>query len=103
MKRKRNILSLVLIAAFVISVFGTHTVVSAEEQITPSGITYDQISNELDSYVKTYEEGLASCEAAVFDRDGMITSNYYGFSDIDRQIKADAETVYEWVSCVYCF
>lgn len=99
LKKKSNILSLVLIATFVISVFATHTVVSAEEQITPSGITYDQISNELDSYIKTYEEGLASCEVAVFDKNGMITSNYYGFSDIDKNIKADAATVYEWGSC----
>lgn len=96
---QRKILSFVLITAFVISVFGTQITVSAEEQSTPSGIPYSEISNELDSYVKTYEEGLASCEVAVFDGNGVITSNYYGFSDIENQVETDASTVYEWGSC----
>ncbi|MEE1102492.1 MAG: serine hydrolase domain-containing protein [Agathobacter sp.] len=29
----------------------------------------------------------------------MITSNYYGYSDIENQVEADASTVYEWGSC----
>ena len=53
----------------------------------------------LDSYIKTYEAGLASCQVAVFDKNGVITSNYYGFSDIENQVEADASTVYEWGSC----
>ena len=92
---KKKLLS-VLIA---LSVFVTPITVSAEELSTPSGITYSQIDNELDSYIETYEEGLASCEVAVFDKNGLITSNYYGYSDIENQVEADASTVYEWGSC----
>lgn len=92
-------LPFVLVTAFVMSVFGTKISVSAQELSTPSGILYSKISNELDSYIKEYEEGLASCEVAVFDRSGVITSNYYGFSDLENQVEADAFTVYEWGSC----
>lgn len=100
---KRKILSFVLIIAFVISAFGTQITVSAEEQATPSGIPYSEISNEINSYVKSYEEGLASCEVAVFDKNGVITSNYYGFSNIENEVEADASTVYEWGSCSKLF
>lgn len=96
---KGSILSFVLIVAFVISAFGRKITVSAEEQSTPSGIPYSEISNELDSYIKAYEAGLASCEVAVFDKNGVIASKYYGFSDIENQVEADASTVYEWGSC----
>lgn len=76
-----------------LSVFVTPITVSAEELSTPSGITYSQIDNELDSYIETYEEGLASCDVAVFDKNGLITSNYYGYSDIENQVEADASTL----------
>ena len=98
-RKKRKMLPFVLVTAFVMSVFGTKISVSAQELSTPSGILYSKISNELDAYIKEYEEGLASCEVAVFDRSGVITSNYYGFSDLENQVEADAFTVYEWGSC----
>lgn len=66
-----------------------------QEQQTPSGISYCDISSELDRYIEKYEDGLASCEVAVFSKDGIITSNCYGWKDIAGNIPADENTVYE--------
>ncbi len=94
----KKIMSLLL---FMICLFNLteSEIISASELCTPSGIEYSNIESELDAYVKKYEAGLASCEVAVFDRSGLITSRYYGYSDIENSIPADEETVYEWGSC----
>lgn len=69
-----------------------------QEEHTPSGIAYGEIGAALDEYVKKYEAGLASCEVAVFDRSGIITKRYYGYTDIENKVAADEHMVYDWCS-----
>ena len=82
-----------------VSTLGTTVKASAGEMQTPSNLAYSEIGNSIDSYVKEREAGLASCEVSVFDADGIIYNGYYGYSDIENNIPADSETVYEWGSC----
>ncbi len=82
-----------------VSALGTTVKASAGEMETPSNIAYSEIGNSIDSYVAEREAGLASCEVSVFDADGVIYNGYYGYSDIENNIPADSETVYEWGSC----
>lgn len=70
----------------------------AKEKVTPSGLAYDNIKTEMDSYVNAYKDGLVSVAASVFDESGIIYTGYYGYSDIENTIPADEETVYEWGS-----
>ena len=72
--------------------------VYASGQITPAGITYDDIGIEIDAYIKKYEAGMASVSVCVFDESGIIYEGYYGYSDMEAGILADEETVYEWGS-----
>lgn len=72
--------------------------VYAAEQTTPSGISYDDISTEIDAYIKEYEAGLVSVGTCVFDKTGIIYEGYYGYSDMQNKILADEETSYEWGS-----
>lgn len=95
----KKIMSLFLIVFYIIPLFAAKTNVLASELYTPSGIEYSNIGNELDKYVEKYEAGLASCEVAVFDRNGIITNKYYGYSDIENRILANRDTVYDWGSC----
>ncbi len=71
---------------------------TAERQITPSGISYDDIEEEIDDYVKKYEAGLVSVGTCVFDETGIIHEDYYGYADMENKTLADEETVYEWGS-----
>ena len=82
-----------------VSALGTTVKASAGEMVTPSNLAYSEIGNSIDSYVAERESGLASCEVSVFDADGIIYNGYYGYSDIQNNIPADSETVYEWGSC----
>jgi len=72
--------------------------VYAAEQLTPSGIAYEDIGEEIDNYVNEYEAGLVSVGTCVFDETGIIYEGYYGYSDMEAGILADEETVYEWGS-----
>jgi len=72
---------------------------SAEEMKTPSNLAYSEIKDSIDSYITEREAGLASCEVSVFDANGIIYNGCYGYSDIENNIPADSETVYEWGSC----
>ena len=72
---------------------------AADEGVTPSGIPYSAIGESIDSFMEERAEGIASCVTAVFDRNGVLFTGYYGHSDIENGVKADARTVYEWGSC----
>ncbi len=93
----KKLISAVLAAAFSLGMTFTSSAQQVEK-ITPSGIPYGDIKTSIDSFIKERESGLASCVVSVFDSDGVIFDGYYGHSDIENGVKADAETVYEWGS-----
>lgn len=70
--------------------------VCAEEPTTPSGIAFSEIGAEIEEYAanQTY----ASFETTVFCRDEILYSGCFGYADVENQIPADEETVYEWGS-----
>ena len=69
-----------------------------EQQKTPSGIAYQDIGTNIDSFIAVREKGLAACEVSVFDRNGTICNRYYGWSDMENKVKADEQTVFDWGS-----
>lgn len=95
----KKITAALLVLVLALALF-PKTVFAAEkvEKETPSGIAYADIGARIDEYVKEYEQGLASCVISVFDSDGLIYNGYYGYADFENNIKADADTVYEWAS-----
>lgn len=95
----KKIMPLFFIICLIATLFGKNVKVYANGLCTPSGIEYDNMEKELHQYVEKYEDGLASLEVAVFDRNGLIMSKCYGYSDIDNNILADEEMVYDWGSC----
>ena len=72
--------------------------VYAADNITPSGISYDDMKEEIDSYMDEYKSGLVSVGTSVFDESGVIYTGHYGYSDMENEILADEQTVYEWGS-----
>ena len=97
MKRITAILTAVILL-LITATSGTAAAAPADQQ-TPSGIPYADIAGSIDAFISEREAGLASCAVSVFDADGMICTRYYGYSDIENGVAADAETVYEWASC----
>ena len=70
-----------------------------QDKTTPSGIAYSGIGDSVDGFMAERADGIASCVTAVFDGDSVIFEGYYGCSDIENNVKADRDTVYEWGSC----
>ena len=69
-----------------------------KEKITPSGIAYVSMGEEVDSFIEERKGGLAACSVAVLDGDKTIFRKDYGMSDIENNLLADEDTVYEWGS-----
>ncbi|MCQ2506581.1 MAG: hypothetical protein MJ113_05330 [Lachnospiraceae bacterium] len=67
----KKIVSLFLIVLILFMICLNENQALADEIQTPSGIDYSDIGDALDEYVKKYEAGLASCEVAVYDRNGI--------------------------------
>ena len=98
MKMINRGISILITVMFVAALAFVPAKAMAAEQTTPSGIAYSDISKSMNDYVKEHEDELASVSAATFDRNGVITVYRYGYADIDKGVKADENTVYEWGS-----
>lgn len=68
------------------------------DKLTPSGISYKDIEQEIGNFILEREEGLASCSVAVIDGQETLYREYFGYMDIEKGVKADENTVYEWGS-----
>lgn len=72
-------------------------VLAAELQL-PSKVQYDDIGARIEEYVQEHEETTAGLALSIFDEETVIYSNYFGYADVERQIKVDSDTVFEWGS-----
>ena len=93
---KRFVKIIVLLVMMIVSLSIS---VQATELTTPSGIAYSDIQTEIEQYIKERERGLASVEIAVFHKDETIYEGCFGYADIENNMIANEETVYEWGSC----
>jgi CubicO group peptidase (beta-lactamase class C family) len=64
----------------------------------PSGISRENIDREIEDYVAAHAETTAGMAVSVFDRSTVIYRNYFGFSDVEKGISVDENTVFEWGS-----
>ena len=61
------------------------------------------IGSKIQSYINERQAGLASVAVAVFDKNQTVYEDYFGFADIDANLLADKDTVYEWGSASKIF
>ena len=82
-----------------VSILMCGTAVYADEgKYTPSGTAYGDIGSTIEKWAADNPDEYVSFAAAVFDKDGIIYENGFGFADRENNIAADADTVYEWGS-----
>ena len=70
----------------------------ASEDTLPSGIKDFQIGKVIDDYIEENKDTTAAVSLAVFRGEETIYKTTYGYANIEDQLKADDETVYEWGS-----
>ncbi len=88
MKRFAKILSALTVSA--VMLFSTNISVFAE----------DNMVSELEEAVTEYTKGavFASCQTALFDKNEILYTGRFGYSDIENKIIADENSVYDWGS-----
>lgn len=71
---------------------------ASNNSVLPSGISYSEIGEEIEAYVKEHEKTTAGMAVSVFGGDGIIYENYFGYGDIENKLPVDKDTVIEWGS-----
>lgn len=71
---------------------------SMEEGITPSGISYSNIHVTIENYVEEHRETMAGMSVAVYDENGVIYKNNFGYAEKENGRPVDENTVFEWGS-----
>ena len=89
---------LTLLTIITLGLFWPITALAEEPQKLPSGIERDQIGQKIQDYVKEHEKTTAGMETAFFDKNGTIYQGNFGYTDKEKGIKADDDSVFEWGS-----
>ena len=95
-KVKKRIRCCVFILIFGVLVL-QQTVVSAAEQILPSGISFDEIGSKMQAFEKKHADTTAGLAVSVFTSKEDVTQ-YAGYTDMEKKIKTDETSVFEWGS-----
>lgn len=70
----------------------------AEEKTLPSGVSYEELGSRIEAFVREHEATNAGMSVSVFDREGTIYRNNFGYADKENLTAVDDETVFEWGS-----
>ena len=95
-KVKKRIRCCVFILIFGVLVL-QQTVVSAAEQTLPSGISFDEIGSKMQAFEKKHADTTAGLAVSVFTSKEDVTQ-YAGYTDMEKKIKTDETSVFEWGS-----
>ncbi|MDR7869367.1 MAG: serine hydrolase domain-containing protein [Tissierellaceae bacterium] len=93
---KKRIIMIILVMAICLTYYPAYAYGS--EGVLPSGTLDTEIGHQIKSYIEEHKDTTASISLAVFRGDETIYETIYGFSNIENQILANDETVYEWGS-----
>ncbi|MCQ2417771.1 MAG: beta-lactamase family protein [Oscillospiraceae bacterium] len=88
MKRYAKILSALTVSS--VMLFSTNISAFAE----------DSMVSDWEKAITEYSEGtvFASCQTALFDKNEILYTGRFGYSDIENEIPADENSVYDWGS-----
>lgn len=90
-------LTVIVIALMPMSAYGKEDL-QQREQLTPSGIAYADLQQEIDTFIEERKAGCASVSVEVFQGNTTLGKSQYGYADMENKIAVNADTVYEWGS-----
>lgn len=100
MKKIRKVIALLLLGSVMLYNFNviSYAAELEEESKVPSGISYTDISMVIESYVAEHNETTAGMSVAVYDPNGVIYQNNFGYADRENSRGVEESTVYDWGS-----
>lgn len=96
MKKSRS-MALVFSLAFFFIV-SPRCSVNAAGKMLPSGLAYGDLPAAIEAYVSNHEKTTCGLNVLVYDRDGTIYENSFGYADKEKALASNTDTVYEWGS-----
>ena len=72
--------------------------VNAAGKMLPSGLAYGDLPAAIEAYVSNHEKTTCGLNVLVYDRDGTIYENSFGYADKEKALASNTDTVYEWGS-----
>lgn len=94
---KSFVYSLIFSLVFII-ISGPVSLASKAQKYLPSGIKYEDLPQEIESYLGNNKDTTYGLNVIVYDRNQIIYENYFGYLDKEAGLKADFDSVYEWGS-----
>lgn len=100
MEKMRKAVALLLLGSVMLYNFNVISYAAEweEESKVPSGISYTDISTVIENYVAEHNETTAGMSVAVYDQNGVIYQNNFGYADRENSRGVDESTVYDWGS-----
>lgn len=92
-----------LLVFILVCLHGNISLAEGTKKELPSGISYEEIGNEIEAYVEENKDTTCGVELAVFDREDIIYSSSFGYLDMENEIAADENSVFEWGSITKTF
>ena len=98
MKLKAGILRCLSVFLLAVLVLSSVPVLAAPGDALPSGVERGELGSEIEGFVTEHSASTAGMAVAVFDAEGDIYRNYFGYIDMEKDLTVDAESVFEWGS-----
>lgn len=73
-------------------------VIGASNKKLPSGLKYEDLPRAIENYVNENQETTCGMNVIVYDQDGIVYQNSFGYMDKASKLKSEPDTVYEWGS-----
>lgn len=72
---------------------------AVDDKALPSGIAQSDIGHHIEAFVAQHEDTTAGMAVAIFNGEGLLYENVFGFADIEGSLPVSYDTVFEWGSC----
>lgn len=89
-------LLVLLLIALVLSFVPVYA--SAAGDVLPSGVEREELGDKIEAFVDEHSATTAGMAVAVFDSEGDIYRNHFGYIDMEKGLPVDESSVFEWGS-----
>lgn len=97
MKQIKKIAALFLLGIIFVQI-GCLTAFAEETEKIPSETSYEELPAAIENYVAEHKKTTVGMSVAVYDNDGVIYQNSFGYADRENNVAVDNQTVYDWGS-----
>lgn len=90
---------LFVVFVLLISQYPTTMLAAENRNITPSGIPYSELQQQVDEYAANYIGKTTTGAAIAIVKDGeLIINSSYGYADLEKKLEVGEDSVFEWGS-----